>query len=283
MSKGYAIITGAGGGMGQEITKAIAQAGYNVIMAGSMSEKNRTTREKLEKETKGQIELIGLNLSDFNSINSFVEEIKNRAISIHLLINNAGAMPPEARETSENLEYCAATNYLGHYLLTHKLRPFMSEGTRIVNTVSLTYKMGKIKEDFFLPKYPKFFNRFIPYSNSKLACVYFTLDLAEAWKKDGITVNCSDPGVVNTPIVKMYNKTIDWLSDIFFRPLIKTPQQGAATAIHLALSPELKLVTGELYANKKKRNIPSRILNNPQRELLRNLTQKILENKQIVL
>ena len=65
MKKRVAIITGAGGGMGLEITKAVAKEGYRVIMAGSNSEKNRTACETLKKETGGEIELIGLNLSEF--------------------------------------------------------------------------------------------------------------------------------------------------------------------------------------------------------------------------
>ena len=283
MKKGVAIITGAGGGMGLEITKAVAKEGYTVIMAGSNSEKNRTACETLKKETGGEIELIGLNLSEFQSIDNFVAEIRKRYESIRLLINNAGAMPPEPRETIEELEYCAGTNYLGHYILTHRLLALMPAGSRIVNTVSLTYKMGKITENFFKPAYPKFFNRFRPYSNSKLAFLYFSLDAAEKWKELGITVNCSDPGVVNTPIVKMYNKTIDWLSDTFFRPFIKTPLQGASTAIRLALDPELEGVTGQLHANQKNRKIPTRILSSPQRKLLRKLTQQIIEEKKITL
>lgn len=283
MEKGFAIITGAGGGMGLEITKAVAKAGYKVIMAGSNSEKNRTACETLVKETGGEIELLGLNLSEFASIDNFVEEVKKRCSSISLLINNAGAMPPEPRETVEGLEYCAGTNYLGHYILIHRLLPLLPAGSRIVNTVSLTYKMGKITEEFFKPSYPKFFNRFRPYSNSKLAFLYVSLDMAEKWKELGITVNCSDPGVVNTPIVKMYNKTVDWLSDTFFRPFIKTPAQGASTAIKLALDPDLKDVTGQLYANQKRKQIPARILESPQRELLRKVTQQIIEEKNIKL
>ena len=62
----------------------------------------------------------------------------------------------------------------------------------------------------------------------------FTINLAARIRERGIVVNAADPGVVSTNIITMH-MWFDPLTDIFFRPFIRTPKQGAATAIHLLL------------------------------------------------
>ena len=70
-------------------------------------------------------------------------------------------------------------------------------------------------------------------SNTKLALLLFTQEFAERLQDKDITINASDPGIVSTNMITM-QAWFDPLTDILFRPFIKTPAQGAATAIHLA-------------------------------------------------
>ena len=77
------------------------------------------------------------------------------------------------------------------------------------------------------------------YSNTKLALWLFTRKLAEMLKDKGITVNAADPGIVSTNIISM-DMWFDPLTDVLFRPFIRTPRQGADTAIRLLLAPELE-------------------------------------------
>ena len=101
---------------------------------------------------------------------------------------------------------------------------------------------------------------------------------AEKWKNKGITVNCADPGIVNTNIIRMDNKIIDTLCDIFFRPLIRTPKQGADTMAYVALNEISNTVTGQLFHNRKIKKIKKSILDNPQRTLLIEQTENLLKN-----
>jgi NAD(P)-dependent dehydrogenase (short-subunit alcohol dehydrogenase family) len=97
--------------------------------------------------------------------------------------------------------------------------------------------------DFFQRGRKGSFWRIPIYSNSKLALTLFTFDLAERLKDKGITVNAADPGIVSTDIIRMHN-FIDPLTDIFFRPFIRTPRQGADTAIRLLLEEDKATQTG---------------------------------------
>lgn len=271
-----AIITGANGGMGREITKKVASAGYITIMACRSIKTATPVYEEIKKEVKGDIRLMELDLASFISIKNFIAEIKEKYTHIDLLLNNAGVLCHTPQVTEENIEKTVGVNYLGHYILSHQLLPLMRQGTRIVNMVSLTYKYGKIDENLFKPVESDF-KRFTIYSNSKLAFFYFTMNAAEAWKEKGITVNCADPGIVSTKMIRMGIKIIDDLCDIFFRPLIKSPSQGARTLLHLALSEDTKELTGQYFLNKKRAKVPSKILRHPQRHLLESMTQQLLE------
>ncbi|MDR1181769.1 MAG: SDR family oxidoreductase [Bacteroidales bacterium] len=270
------IITGADGGIGKYLTEALAKKGYFVIMACKNKKKGDNVCEQIKQKTGcSSIEVIHLDLSSFDSINQFVTEIYSKYNRIDIILNNAGVLCCRPQTTKENVELTIGVNYLGHYLLTEKLFSLTSEGTRIINTVSLMLRYGKIAPDFLLFD-RSHFSRFTYYSHSKLALYYATLEWAEKWKQKGITVNCVDPGIVNTNIIRLGNKVVDKLCDWFFRPLIRTPQQGADTIIYLATNDEVKNITGKLFRNRKIKQMSSSFNNHPQRELLKQQTEDFI-------
>lgn len=277
MEQKIAIITGANGGMGSTLVRDISKAGFKVIMACQSIQRATPTFERLKKETQADIELWPLNLASFESIRNFVAEFQKQYQHIDLLLNNAGTLCHKPEQTAENYEKTVGVNYLGHYVLSHSLLPLMGKGTRVVNMVSLTVRYGHLKPTLFQPVDNKNFNRFVTYSDSKKAFFYFTMDAAEAWADKGITVNCADPGIVSTNIIRMGNKVIDKLCDLIYRPLIKTPTQGASTMLRLALDPTLEGKTGGLYANNKQQKVKSKLLNSPERVMLRELTVEITQ------
>ena len=89
----WAIITGADGGMGTEITRAVATAGYHVIMACYNPQKAENVCQRLMKETGNpNLEVLAIDLSSMHSVASFTDRILERKLSISLLMNNAGTM-----------------------------------------------------------------------------------------------------------------------------------------------------------------------------------------------
>lgn len=275
MEHKLAIITGASGGMGTTLVRDVANAGYRVIMACKDLTKATPVYEQLRQNKPDQIQLMQLDLASFESIKNFVSQVQQQYSHLDLLLNNAGTLCHKAEETAEHYEKTVGVNYLGHYVLSHLLLPLMGKGTRVVNMVSLTVRYGHLKPTLFQPVSQKDFNRFVTYSDSKKAFFYFTMDAAEQWADRGITVNCADPGIVSTNIIRMDNKVVDTLCDLFFRPIIKTPTQGASTMLKLALDPALEGQTGGFYVNKKQKKVKSKVLNSPERIMLRELTQEI--------
>ena len=270
MKQKLAVITGADGGMGMEITRAVATAGYKVIMACRDPEIAEEKRQLIMRETGNiALEIVPVNLASLSSTASFANELLQRGEAITLLMNNAGTMETRRCITEDGLERTVSVNYVAPYLLTRKLLPLMGKGSRIVNMVSCTYAIGKLDfPDFFLRGKKGAFWRIPIYSNTKLALTLFTIALSKKVKEKGIIVNAADPGIVSTKIITMH-MWFDPLTDIFFRPFIRTPRQGAATAISLLLDEDAGKRTGTLNVSCHPKQLSEKFFHHVQmKELL---------------
>ena len=276
MMKKTAVITGADGGMGAEITKAVAMAGYHVIMVCYTSFKGEEKRSRIILDTGNEdIEVVQADLSSMESVLDAVDKIKDKTPSVELLMNNAGTMCTHYVRTEDGFEHTVAVNYLAPYLLTRRLLPIMHEGSRIVNMISCTYAIGKIGPHFFTKGREGSFFRIPIYSNTKLALWLFTREMSERVKGRGITVNAADPGIVSTNIIRM-DEWFDPLTDIFFRPFIRTPRQGAETAIRLLLDEQFGNLTGRMFASSKEKKVSEKYMHHPQTKELWKMTEQNL-------
>ena len=154
----------------------------------------------------------------------------------------------------------------------------MGQGSRIVNMASCVYALGRLDfPEFFTQGRKGSFWRIPVYSNTKLAITLFTLDLARRVKSQGITVNAADPGVVNTGIIRM-QLFFDPLTDLIFRPCIRTPRQGADTAIRLLLDNDKSGQTGTFCRSNRIVNIGEKYTNHKQMATLWDETEKIVKD-----
>ncbi|MCR4731069.1 MAG: SDR family oxidoreductase [Saccharofermentans sp.] len=240
-----AIVTGANSGMGMATVKALSGMGARVIMLCRSEKRGREALTKLNADGHRAIELILCDLGDYSSIRDFVSQVKKKYDHIDILVNNAGFISLDRQETKEGLERQFGINHIGHFLLTTSLLDLMGEGGRIVNVASGAHKTGKIHFDDI--NLHKGFNVIKAYSQSKLANVLFTRELARRVKDRGITVNCCHPGAVATNIgidrETGFGKTVTGL----LKPFFQTPEQGARTAIFLASDGLVSGITGEYF------------------------------------
>ena len=278
MNNKIAIVTGADGDMGMEETRAVAQAGYHTIMACYCPSKAQAKCEKLRKETGNEnIEVIGIDLASLKSVREFADIVKERFGRVDLLMNNAGTLETGQHFTVDGLERTISVNYVGPYLLTRLLIPVMPKGARIVNMASCVHPMGRLNFPHMFERGCKgLFLRIWPYSNSKLAITLFTFELAKRIKKLGITVNAVDPGIVNTGILRM-QMFFDPITDLIFRPIIRTPLQGADTAINLLLSEDVEGQTGTFNRTRRIVNLGKKYTEHPKMLELWERTEEIVK------
>ncbi len=240
-----AIVTGANSGMGMATVRALSDMGAKVIMLCRSEKRGTEALEKLSSEKYRDLELILCDLGNYASIRAFANLVRKSHDHIDILVNNAGFISLDRQETEEGIERQFGINHVGHFLLTMSLLDLMGEGGRIVNVASGAHKTGKIHFDDI--NLTKGFNVIKAYSQSKLANVLFTRELARRVKDRGIKVNCCHPGAVATNIGidrdTGFGKTVTGL----LKPFFQTPEQGARTAIFLASDDSVSDITGEYF------------------------------------
>lgn len=240
-----AIVTGANSGMGLATVEALSDKGATVIMLCRSEERGKAAIARLTENRERSLDLILCDLGDYESIRYFVMRVKEKYTQVDILVNNAGFISLDRQETKEGVERQFGINHLGHFLLTTQLIDMMRPGSRIVVVASGAHKVGKIHFDDINLK--KHFNVITAYSQSKLANVLFTREMARRLKKRRISVNCCHPGAVATNIgidrETGFGKTITGLLNPFFQ----TPAEGARTAIYLATSDEVSNITGGYF------------------------------------
>lgn len=259
MTGKIAIVTGANSGMGLATTIELAKMGAHVIMACRSQSRGAAALQEAQQESNGsRIELMTLDLGDFDSIRAFASDFKAKYDRLDVLVNNAGVVALKRELTKDGYEAMLGVNHLGHFLLTNELLEHLQHARqgRVVNVSSGAHKVGKIHFDD--PNLSRGFNVAKGYAQSKLANILFTKELARRLQPTRVTVNALHPGAVSTSIGVNRDTGFGKAVHKLLRPFFLTPLEGARTAIHLATSPEVEHVTGEYYIKCKPAKISER-------------------------
>lgn len=199
-----ALVTGAGG-LGLETALALARAGCEVMVAGRDALKGEAAVARIRAAApSATVALEPLDLASLASIEALADRLRDRRDGLDLLVNNAGVMtPPRRRETSDGFELQLGTNYLGHFALTSRLLPLLRNGeeARVVTLSSVAARGGAIDFDDLNAK--KSYKPMPAYSQSKLACLMFALELqrrsdAGLW---GVASIAAHPGIARTDLL----------------------------------------------------------------------------------
>jgi NAD(P)-dependent dehydrogenase (short-subunit alcohol dehydrogenase family) len=175
-------------------------------------------------------------------------ELLERYPNIHVLVNNAGVVNTSHSLTPDGIETVLAVNHLASYLLSRLLlgRLTPSGRARIVTVASEAHRWGAI--DFADLGHARRWRTSRVYGASKLANILFTYELARRLEGTDVTANCLHPGAVATRLGHNNGRWAVVLSGLL-RPFFRTPEQGAATAVHLASSPAVEGVSGRYFVN----------------------------------
>lgn len=271
---GWIVVTGANSGMGRVLAESLVKRGYRVIMACRNLPRSEPVYRELAAGCPDRVRLLRLDLSSFDSIISFTGILDEENIRVSVLVNNAGVMNRDFLLTQDGFEQNLGINYLAPFLLTCRLLPLIPRGGHILNIASCTYRFGKVSKHMFVPDVCNY-DRFRSYSTSKQALILFSLELAQRLGDSGIMVNAVDPGVVDTGIITMH-RWFDPLTDIFFRPLILSPEQGISRTLRLIIGDVPENISGMYWGRKRPIRLSSKILHHPYRKNLWADTEKVL-------
>ena len=232
------LITGSSDGLGKAVALLAAKASATVLVHGRSREKSEPVLDEVKRAGSGDAELYLADLASLDEVRRLAAETPPRHKRLDVLINNAGVLlagDKPRQESRDGLELHFAVNYLAPFLLTELLLPTLkaSAPARIVNVASI----GQAPIDFDDVMIEHGYSGFRGYSQSKLAQIMFTIDLAERLKGTGVTVMSLHPATfMDTNMVVGQG----------LEPRSRT-QDGAEATFRLAFSSEHEGEAGGFY------------------------------------
>src|SRR3954447_12693161 len=244
-----AIVTGSSSGIGVETARALASAGAEVTLAVRNTRAGAEAAADITASTGNRsVHVAALDLAEPRSVAAFITGWSG---PLDIMINNAGIMAlPDLRLTPEGWELQFATNHLGHFALAVGLHDSLAAapaGARIVSLSSRGHLRSPVVfDDINFASRP--YDPFLAYGQSKTANVLFAVGATRHWSEEGITANAVHPGAIETTNLSRYldPEHLEQLraSGVY---RYKTAEQGAATSILVATSPQLESIGGRYF------------------------------------
>ncbi|MFJ9821198.1 SDR family NAD(P)-dependent oxidoreductase [Streptomyces sp. NPDC101151] len=235
-----AIVTGGYSGLGLETTRALTRAGARVVVP---ARRPATAREALAGLEGAEVDQ--LDLGDLESVQAFAERFLASGRPVDLMIDNAGIMACPETRVGPGWEAQFATNHLGHYALVNRLWPAIRPGgARVVSVSSRGHHFSGIRWDDV--HWQHGYDKWEAYGQAKTANVLFAVHLDKLGREHGVRAFSLHPGGIITPLQRHLPKEemvergwIDEQGNALNPEGFKTPQQGAATQVWAATSPQL--------------------------------------------
>ena len=246
------LVTGANAGIGKAAALGIARRGATVVLLCRNEARGAAAKAEIERRSgDASLHLLAADFASLGQIRRVAEEYLQRFDRLDVLLNNAGVLAWRERRSSEDgLELTFAVNHLAPFLLTGLLLDRLKESapSRVVTVASGAHR--RVELDFDDLQNERGYSPFDAYSQSKLANVYFTYELARRLEGTGVTANCMHPGVVSTALFR----DMKWWQRIALflgRPFLLTPERGADTAVYLAADAGVAAVTGRYFEKRE--------------------------------
>lgn len=241
------VVTGATAGIGQATAAALARMGATVVLVARNRDKARAARDDIVRTAgHSRVQTVIADLSLQTQVRAAAEEIRAAHPAIHVLVNNAAIYTKKRQETADGMEMQLAVNHLAPFLMTNLLLDVLRAGApaRVVTVSSEAHRRASFSWDDLQMR--RGYGALRAYCNAKLFNILFTRELARRVSAAQVTANAMHPGVVGTALLFG-----GWAPLRLLKPFIRTAEEGARTAIHLASSPEVAGITGAYFKDEK--------------------------------
>jgi NAD(P)-dependent dehydrogenase (short-subunit alcohol dehydrogenase family) len=262
-----ALVTGSTDGVGRYVATKLAADGAKVLIHGRDKARGQALADEIRRHGKGEVVFYQADLSSLAGTRQLAEAVLADHRRLDLFISNAGIGSqnegPQRQTSADGYELRFAVNYLSGFLLAHLLLPLLkaSAPSRIVNVASL----GQHPIDFDDVMITKNYSGGRAYSQSKLAQIMFTIDLANELKGSDVTVNSLHPATyMNTTMVRAGGITPT-----------STVEQGGAAILHLAEGDDMAGKTGLFFNGMQQAKANPQAYDEAARQRLRTLSVEL--------
>ncbi|MEZ2371530.1 SDR family NAD(P)-dependent oxidoreductase [Arthrobacter sp. RCC_34] len=243
------LITGGYSGLGLEMTRALVRAGAAVVIPSRRVDAATQALSGLER-----VRVVESDLADLDSITRLSDHFLADGTPFDGVIASAGVMATPERRAMQGREYQFAVNHLGHFALIGGMIPLLTHHESCVVMLSSAghFASGIRWDD--IDFVAETYDPWLAYGQSKTANALFAVELAERGRQAGLRAYAVHPGNIMTPLQRHLSVqdqiALGW-ADNEGNPSpalrLKTPQQGASTAVWALTSPLLQDLSG-IYA-----------------------------------
>jgi NAD(P)-dependent dehydrogenase (short-subunit alcohol dehydrogenase family) len=261
-----ALVTGASSGLGEATAIGLARLGARVHLLVRDPDKGEQIRRRVTGAVPGAAPRVEVcDVGELADVRRFASDLLARVPELHLLVHNAGLLPDQRRETSEGNELTLAVHVLGPHLLTALLRPALAAAGNAALTGrgnGVTHAGGDSRVLFvssggmyaqplkdYDPQYRGRYNGTAAYARTKRTQVVLAGEWARELAGTGISVHALHPGWAATPGI---TGSLPGFARVV-GPLLRTPEQGADTAVWLAGAPARAIGTGQFWHDRAPR------------------------------
>lgn len=243
------IITGCSAGIGIETAKALHSTGATLYLTVRNKAKGEAVIKDILSSSKGKgpLSLLMMDLSSLESVRSAAKDFLSKSKTLNVIVNNAGIMATPEGKTAEGFESQLGTNHYAHFLFFQLLKPALLASStpafqsRVVSVSSSGHRTaGILFDDMDFAKAG--YNKWMAYGQSKTANVYMANSIERHYGAKGLHGLSLHPGVIyGTDLARnLSTEEVDQMSQMGLEKISKNVQQGAATQVWAAVSPDLE-------------------------------------------
>ena len=248
------MVTGGTSGIGKEIARGLARAGFLVGIVARNELRAAATVEELARDVPGaRVETFLGDLSVQLDVRRVAASLAERFDRLDVLVDNAGAHLLRAKVSADGYDRMIATNHLGPFLLTNLLLGLLEKGapSRVVIVASEAHRRAGRLDVERLAEPGSYGPResLRVYGRSKLLNILFARELARRMEGSGVAVNAVCPGAVATGLLRDMPGIGRFGALLAHTPFLRTPAQGARPVLRLALDEEFEGKSGGFYSS----------------------------------
>ncbi|KAL3469472.1 hypothetical protein BJX99DRAFT_241178 [Aspergillus californicus] len=244
LSGKVALITGCSSGIGISTAHALYRTGATIYATARDVEKAKAALSSLEDQSR--VHILPLDLSSLDSVRACAEQFKSSSSQLDFLIENAGIMAcPEGR-TVDGFEMQFGTNHLGHFLLFYLLKDTLLRSStpafnsRVIILSSCAHQAGSVHLNNLTLEGE--YEPWKSYGQSKTANLWTAREIEKRFGSRGLHAWAVHPGNIATELQRHVSDEVKqgWAADKDLAKTWKSVDQGAATTVLAAVSPELE-------------------------------------------
>lgn len=286
------LITGASSGLGFEAAVQLARKGANVFMAcrSGIPEKG----EQVMKLTGNKnVVMLPVDLSDIESVRKLVGQVKEAAIKIDVLIENAAVVPAGNRKTRQGIEEMFMVNYLSKFLLTRWLLDNNLLNTdggsipRIIFVSSESHRNPKAFDWEGFGKYKEYsMGKTVElYGYYKLLMTTYANELARRLNPSGLhaySIFALCPGPVNSNIARESPAIFKPLLKVVFGIFFRSPKVAVQPVVYFSTSSEVKDKTIDYLFLMSRKEMDAKATDIGHGEKLWSLSEELLKQHGVI-